>query len=106
MFRKLALAVSYFIAILYFFSILMPAIYCIRHGCKGAGEGDAFMPAFFLVPVGAIFTALSLLDAIQRIRKKQSWSLVLWPLAIIFAIVLLGTIGFIALLIYQLASHR
>ena len=105
MLRKLGLAISYFIAIVYFFSILLPSIYCLRHGCRGP-EGDAFMPAFFLTPIGTIATACSLYNAIQQIRKRQSWSWVFWPLAIIFTIVLLGAIAFIALLIYHLAFHR
>jgi hypothetical protein len=105
MLRRLALAISYFIAVVYIFSIVSPSIYCLRHGCKGP-EGDAFMPAFFLAPWGAIATAFSLHNAIQNIRKRQSWSWVFWPLAIIFAVVVLGTIVFIALLIYHLAFHR
>jgi hypothetical protein len=105
MLRKLGLAISYFIAIVYIFSILLPSIYCLRHGCRGP-EGDAFMPAFFLTPIGTIATACSLYNAIQQIRKRQSWSWVFWPLAIIFTIVLLGAIAFIALLIYHLAFHR
>jgi hypothetical protein len=64
------------------------------------------MPAFFLTPVGTIATAFSLYNAIQHIRKRQSWSWVFWPLAIIFGIVLLASIGFIALLIYHLTFHR
>jgi hypothetical protein len=106
MLRKLGLAISYFIAIVYIFSILLPSIYCLRHGCRGAGEGDAFMPAFFLTPLGGIATAFSLRNATQQIRKRQSWSWVFWPLAIIFAIVLLGAIALIALVIYYTAFHR
>jgi len=106
MLRKLGLAISYFIAIVYILSILLPSIYCLRHGCKGPGELDAFMPAFMLTPVGAIATAFSLHNAIQQIRKRQSWSWVFWPLAIIFAIVLLGVVALIALFIYYTASHR
>jgi|GEM_PF-2353518 len=110
MLRKLGLAISYFVAIVYILSILLPSIYCLRHGCRGAGEGDAFMPAFFLAPLGAIATAFSLHNAIQNIRiktiKDKSWSWVFWPVAIIFAIVLLGTIAFIAFGIYQITFHR
>jgi hypothetical protein len=107
MLRKLGLAISYLIAVGYFFSILLPSLYCFQHhGCRGAGEGDAFMPAFFFAPYGAIATAFSLHNAIRNIRKRQPWSWVFWPLAIIFAIVLLGTIAFIAALIYQLAIHH
>ena len=106
MLRKLGLAIPYFIAIVYILSILLPSIYCLRHGCKGPGELDAFMPAFGLTPVGAIATAFSLHNAIQQIRKRQSWSWVFWPLAIIFAIVLLGAIAFIAMLIYELTLHH
>lgn len=105
MLRKLALAISYFISIVYVSSIFFPAVYCLRHGCKGP-EGDAFMPAFFLTPLGAITTAFSLHNAIQNIRKRQSWSWVFWPVAIIFAIVLLGAITFVVMLIYALATHH
>jgi hypothetical protein len=105
MLRKLGLAISYFIAIVYVLSILLPSIYCLRHGCKGP-EGDAFMPAFFLTPYGAIATAVSLYNAIQHIRKRQSWSWIFWPPAIIFAIVLLGAIAFVAFLIYELTIHH
>ncbi len=103
--RKLGLAITYFIASVYFLLILSPCIYCLQHGCRGP-EGDAFMPAFFLTPVGTIATAFSLYNAIQQIRKRQSWSWVFWPLATIFAIVLLAAIGFIALLIYHLTFRR
>jgi len=105
MVRTIGLAIMYFIAVVYIISVVMPALYCYQHGCKGP-EGDAFMPAFFLTPLGAIATAFSLHNAIQQIRKKQSWSWVFWPLAIIFGIVLLGAIAFIALLIYEVATHR
>jgi len=64
------------------------------------------MPVFFLTPFGAIATAFSLHNAIQQIRKEQSWSWVFWPLAIIFAIVLLGAIAFVAFLIYELTIHH
>jgi hypothetical protein len=102
---KLGLGLLYFVAIVYILSILLPSVYCLRHGCRGP-EGDAFMPAFFLTPLGAIATAICLFHAIHQIRKRQSWSWVFWPLAIIFAIVLLGAITFIALLIYNLTFHR
>jgi hypothetical protein len=105
MLRKLGLGISYFIATVYVFSILSPSIYCLQHGCRGP-EGDAFMPAFFLTPVGAIATAISLYNAIQNIRRRQPWSWAFWPPAIIFAIVLLGAIAFIARLIYYLAFYR
>ena len=106
MLRKLGLTISYFIAIVYIVSILLPALYCLRQGCKGPGELDAFMPAFMLTPFGAIATAFSLHNAIQQIRKRQSWSWVFWPLAIIFAMVLLGIIFLIAFVIYYTALHR
>lgn len=106
MLRKIGLGILYFIAIVYFLLILSPSLYCYQHGCRGPGEGDAFMPAFFLTPLGALATAFSLYDAIRQIRKRQPWSWVFWPLAIIFAIVLLGAIGFIGLLVYHLAFHR
>ena len=106
MLRKLGLAISYFIAIVYILSILWPSIYCLRHGCKGPGELDAFMPAFALIPIGGIATVLSFVHSIQQIRKRESSSWVFWPAAIVFAIVLLGTLAFIALLIYFTAFHR
>ena len=103
--RRAGLAISYFITFVYLVSILSPSFYCLQHGCRGP-EGDAFMPAFFLTPLGAIATAFSLRNAIQNIRKRQSSSWVFWPLAIIFAIVLLGAIAFVGMLIYALATHR
>ena len=106
MLRKLGLAISYLIAIIYIVSIVLPSLYCLRHGCRGPGEIDAFMPAFALTPLGAIATAFSLHNAIQHIRKRQSWSWAFWPLAIIFAVVLLGIVALIVLLIYHTAFHR
>ena len=106
MLRRLGVAISYFVSIVYVLSILLPSVYCLRHGCRGPGELDAFMPAFGLTPFGAIAAAFSLHNAIQHIRKRQSWSWVFWPLAIIFATVLLGVIAFIVWLIYETASHR
>ncbi len=107
MLRKLGLGISYFIAIVYILLIVLPCLYCYQHGwCKGPGEGDAFMPAFALTPLGAIGTAFSLRNAIQQIRKKQSWSWIFWPLAIIFAIVLLGVIALVALFIYYTVLRR
>jgi hypothetical protein len=103
--RKAALAILYFVSIGYVFLIVSPSVYCLQHGCKGP-EGDAFMPAFFLTPVGVIAVALSLRHSIQKIRKRQSRSWLFWPLAIIFAIVLLAAVAFIVMLIYELATHR
>ena len=105
MLRRLGLAISYFIAIVYILSILLPSLYCFQHGCHGP-ELDGFMPAFFLTPVGTIATAFSLHNAIQNIRKRHAWSWVFWPLAIIFAIVLLGATAFMAWVIYKTAVHR
>ena len=106
MLHKLGLAIAYSIAIVYFLAILLPSIYCLRHGCKAPGEGDAFMPAFALIPIGGIATVISFVNAIQQIKKRQSWSWVFWPAAIVFAIVLLATLAVIALLIYFTAFHR
>jgi len=106
MLRRVGLAIAYFIASVYILSILLPAVYCFRHGCRGPGELDAFMPAFLLTPIGTIATAFTLRNAIQHIRKRQSWSWVFWPLAIIFAIVLLGAIAFITWVVYETAVHR
>lgn len=105
MLRKLGLAISYFIAGVYVLSILLPSMYCWQHGCRGP-ELDAFMPAFALTPFGAIATAFSLHNVIQQIRKRQSWSWVFWPLAIIFVIVLLGVMVLIALFIHYTVLHR
>ncbi len=106
MLRKLGLTISYFIAIVYIVSILLPALYCLRQGCKGPGELDAFMPAFMLTPLGAIATAFSLQNAIQQIRKRQAWFWIFWPLAIVFAIVLLGVIFLVGFVIYHTVVHR
>jgi hypothetical protein len=107
MLRRLGLAISYFVAIVYIFLILWPLLYCYQHHwCKGAAELDAFMPAFMLTPLGAIATAFSLHNAIQHIRKRQPWSWVFWLLAMIFAIVLLAVTAFISLGIYYTATHR
>jgi hypothetical protein len=106
MLRRLGLGISYFIAIVYAISILLPSVYCLRHGCRGSAELDAFMPAFGLTPFGAIATAFSLHDALQRIKKRQSWSWVYWLLAIIFVTVLLGVVAFIVWFIYESATHR
>jgi len=106
MLRKLGLAIAYFITVVYILLIVLPGIYCLQHGCRGAGEGDAFMPAFFLGPWGAVATAFSLRNAIQNIRKRHSWSWVFWPLAIVFAIVLAGTIAFFGWVIFETVTHR
>jgi len=105
MLRRLGLAISYFIAVIYIFSILLPSIYCLRSGCKGPGELDAFMPAFMFTPLGAIATAFSLRNSIQHIRTK-SWAWVFWPLAILFAIILLGVAALITWIVYETAIHR
>ena len=106
MVRKVGLTISYIVAIIYFVSILLPALYCLRNGCKGPAELDAFMPAFALTPFGAIATAFSLRNAIQNIRKRQPWSWAFWPLAVIFATVLLGVIALIVLVIYHTVVRR
>jgi hypothetical protein len=106
MLGKVGVAISYFITGVYILSILLPSIYCLQHGCRGPAELDAFLPAFGLTPFGAVATAFSLRNAIQHIRKKESWSWAFWLLAIIFAIVLLGVFVFVVWLIYETASHR
>jgi hypothetical protein len=105
MLRRAALGIAYFIAIIFILSILWPSLYCLSNGCRGPGELDAFMPAFLLAPIGAIATTFSLHNSIQHIRKGES-SWLFWPLAIIFAIVLLAVIALIAVIIYQTAFHR
>jgi hypothetical protein len=106
MLRRIGLGIAYFVSVVYILSVLFPAVYCLRHGCKGPAELDAFMPAFGLTPFGAIATAFALRDAILRIRAREAWSWVFWPLAIIFAMVLLGVVAFIAWFIYESVSHR
>ena len=64
--------------------------------CNGP-DGHGFMPAFFLTPFGGLATAFSLWHAIQQIRKKDPWSWFFWPFAIIFAIVLIAVITFVAI---------
>ena len=70
MLRRIGLAISYFIAILYILSILWPSYYCLRHGCKGPGELDAFMPAFALIPIGGIATAFCIAPRHPANQKK------------------------------------
>lgn len=106
MLRRLGVAIAYFVAMLYILLIVWPAIYCYRTGCKGPGDLDAFMPAFFLVPWGGVAAAFSLRNSIRQIRKGKSWSWVFWPAAIAFATMLLATIAFIAVLIYFTAFRR
>lgn len=106
MLRRLGLTISYFIAIVYIFLILWPSLYCFQHGCKGPGELDAFMPAFAFTPIGAVATAVSLYNSVQRIRNGQASSWLVWPLAIVFSVVLLGVIALIVLVIYYTAAHR
>jgi hypothetical protein len=106
MLRKLGLAVSYFIAIAFIISILLPAFYCLsHHGCRGPAELDAFMPAFLFTPLGAIATAISLHHTLQQIKQKKSpWAF--WPLAILFSTVLLGVFVLVAWIVYETAAHR
>jgi hypothetical protein len=104
--RRLGLAISYFFATVYVLLILLPSLYCFRHGCKGPGELDAFMPAFAFTPFGAIATVFSLRNTLQQIRRRQSWSWAFWPLAIVFTLVLLGVIALVGLVIYYTAFRR
>jgi hypothetical protein len=105
MLRRFGVAISYLIAIVYVVSIVLPCVYCLQHGWRGPGELDAFMPAFMLTPLGTIGTGFALRNSIQHIRKKSSpW--VFWPLAMIFAIVLLGVAALIAWIVYETATHR
>jgi hypothetical protein len=62
------------------------------------------MPAFGLTPFGAAGTAISLHDAIQRIKKRGAW--IFWPLAILFATVLVGMIALVVWIVYETASRR
>jgi hypothetical protein len=103
MLRKLGLGISYFIAIVYILSFIVPLLYCLPH-CGGQGL-DAFLPAFALTPFGAIATAFALHNAVQHIRK-DSPPAIYWPIAIIFSIVLLGIIALILVIIYMDIAHR
>ena len=105
MFRKIILTISYAITAVYILSFVLPAIYCAQHGCKGPGELDAFMPPFFLTPLGAITTLFSWIDAVQHIKRSE-WPWVFWPLAVIFSMVLLGVAVLIGLLIRYTVFHR
>ena len=105
MLRKVGLAISYFISIVYIILIVWPALYCYQHGCHGP-ELDGFMPAFFLTPLAGVTTAFSLRNAIQNIKKNDSSSLVFWPPAIVFSIVLVGIVGLIAWIVLQTAFHQ
>ena len=64
------------------------------------------MPAFALIPIAGIATVFSFGRSTQQIRKRELSSWVFRPAAILFAIVLVGTLAFIALLIYFTAFHR
>jgi hypothetical protein len=106
MLRRIGLGISYFVAIVYFLSILLPGLYCLRYGCRGPGELDAFMPAFALTPIGLIATGFSLYNAVQQIRRGKPSAWVFWPLATIFAVVLVVVIGLIVIMGYITAVHR
>jgi hypothetical protein len=105
MLGKAGLAISYFVAIVYVLSILFAADYCIRHGCKGP-DLDVFMPAFALTPFGAIGCAFCLRDSIRRIKARGRSSGLFWPLAFVFAAVLLCVISLIVWMIYETAFNR
>jgi hypothetical protein len=104
--RRLGLAISYFVAIVYVISILLPSIYCLRTGCKGPAELDAFMPAFLLTLPGVAATAVSLVNAVQNIKKNHPQSWAFWPLAIVFSAVLFGGVCLILWMVYQTVVHR
>ena len=106
MLRRLGLAIAYSVAAVYILSILLPALYCLQHGCRGPGELDAFMPAFALTPFGAIATAFCLRNCVQEIRKNDPKSWLFWPLAIVFSVVLFAVVALIGLVIYHTAFRR
>jgi hypothetical protein len=102
--RRVPIGIAYFVAILYILLIVSPALYCLQHACRGP-ELDGFMPAFFLSPWATVATGFCLANSIQHIRKKQSaW--LFWPLAIIFGIILLATIAFLAWVIFFTVFHH
>jgi hypothetical protein len=104
MIRRIALTVAYLVAIVYILSIVLPAEYCLSHGCRGP-ELDGFMPAFLLSPLGAIGTAFALHNSISNIRRKSHlWAF--WPLAVIFATVLLAIAAVLVWIVFQTATHR
>lgn len=98
MLRRVGLTISYFVAIVYIFSFLLPLFYCLPN-CQGPVL-DAFLPAAALTPFGAIASAFSLRNSIQNIRKRQPSSWLFWPLAIVFSIVLLAVIALTGLVVY------
>jgi hypothetical protein len=116
MLRRIGLGLSYFLAITYLISFLVPLsflLYCIQlhslASCEGSGL-DAFLPAAALTPFGAMASAFSLRNATQNIRKRSRLWL-FWPLAVIFSMVLLGVSAMIAIVIFydihgNLALHR
>ena len=104
MFLRIGLTICYIIAIAYILSVLLPAEYCLSHGCHGP-ELDGFMPAFMLTPIGAVATAFTLHNCIQNIKRgSQPW--LFWPLAIVFAIVLLGVVALVVLFVVETVLHR
>jgi hypothetical protein len=103
--RKLGIAVSYIISIMYILLLLMPAFYCIQHECRGP-DLDGFMPAVLFIPVGGIATAYSLRHAVRKIRRGGSWSWLFWSLAAIFVLVLAAIALFVAIMIYMTAFHH
>lgn len=98
MWRRLGLAISYFVAIVCILSFVVPLLYCLPN-CEGPGL-DAFLPAAALTPFGAIASAFSLRNCVQNIRRGEPSSWLFWPLAIIFSIVLLAVIALIGLVVY------
>jgi hypothetical protein len=116
MFRKIGLGISYFFAIAYIISFLVPfslllecvRLYGLQH-CQGNGL-DAFLPAAALTPAGTIGAVFSLRNSIQNIRRhSRPW--LFWPISIVFAIVLLGVAAMIVIVIVydirgNLALHR
>ncbi len=105
MLRKIGLGIAYFVAMLYLASIVLPAIYCLHHGCRGP-ELDAFMPAFMLTPAGGIATAFALRNAVQQTRKEKASAAFFWVLALIFGLMLVGVVGLGAYVILGTVFHR
>jgi hypothetical protein len=100
----LAAAVGHLVSAIFICTLCLPLAYDMRHGFGSAGDG--YMLPFFLIPIGGPAAAISLWIDIRLIQKKSKWSWALWPVVVVFGITLISIIGFVILLIGELAFHR
>jgi hypothetical protein len=90
-FHRFLLMLVHAVSCFYLFLLIAPSIYCYHHyGCRGAGEGDAFMPAFFFSFIGVPALIGSLIDAIRQFKNKNPWRLLYAPIAILSGVALFG----------------